>query len=165
MTQIVPQTGQRLTALLDRLCPITEDTTFTASPFGIAEAPVKARRSRITPDTRYDLTPLGWAFVQLGGVDTPSRWDADDLIMPTSLGMAATEQSPSTTSVKDVPANIVPSQPSLAEVASLSTVDPSPDACPRCGARLGVVNLYCGGRGYVPYISCCACEYQRRILQ
>ena len=114
MATILPQTGQGFASLLDRLCPITDDTRFTITPAGIA------------------------ALDQSPGTDFPD-----------------------TSFVSNVPC-----QPAaLAEVASLSTVDPSPDACPRCGARLGVVNLYCGGRGYVPYISCCQCEYQRRILQ
>ena len=115
MTQIVPQTGrtgQRFARLLDRLCPITDDTRFTITPAGIA-----------------------------------------------ALDQSASTDIPSTSSA--APSQVAP----LAEVASLSTVDPSPDACPRCGARLGVVNLYCGGRGYVPYISCCQCEYQQRLDQ
>ena len=40
---------------------------------------------------------------------------------------------------------------------------PSPD-CPRCGSTLGTLNLYVGGRGYLPYIVCTRfeCDYQRR---
>ncbi len=38
------------------------------------------------------------------------------------------------------------------------------DRCPQCGARMGVVNLYLGGRGYAPYDICQgpACDYLRR---
>ena len=34
--------------------------------------------------------------------------------------------------------------------------------CPRCGAVLAAINLYHGGRGYVSYDSCTACDYRRR---
>lgn len=42
-----------------------------------------------------------------------------------------------------------------------------PNTCPRCGCALGFVNLYVGGRGYLPYVLCQndnpeVCDYRRR---
>lgn len=44
-------------------------------------------------------------------------------------------------------------------------MNPAVNTCPLCGSRLGTVNLYCGGRGYLSYDICQnpgGCDYQRR---
>ena len=55
------------------------------------------------------------------------------------------------------------------EYAALGASEPTaPEAteeakgCPRCGAVLAAINLYHGGRGYVAYDACTACDYRRR---
>jgi len=49
-------------------------------------------------------------------------------------------------------------------VPSMLPDAPAPARCPRCGEELGFVNLYCGGRGYLPYLMCESgeCDYMRR---
>ena len=52
----------------------------------------------------------------------------------------------------------------LDAVRAAQAGDTLPTGCPRCGAALGAVNVYHGGRGYVSYDTCTntLCSFRRR---